>query len=81
MNPRDVAGRPQGGLKTRIEIAVRAAAKATTTGEREPGAVAPRDGRVISVIAFETRDGLITRIHAMANPHKIAYVASLLEGK
>lgn len=27
----------------------------------------------------ERRDGLITRIHGIANPQKIAYVASLLQ--
>jgi len=45
----------------------------------EPGALALRDGRLIAVIAFETRDGLITRVHGIANPHKLAYVASLLQ--
>jgi hypothetical protein len=45
----------------------------------EPGVLALRDGRLVSVIAFETRDGLITRIHGIANPQKIAYVASLLQ--
>jgi len=47
----------------------------------EPGALAFRDGRLISVIAFETRDGLITRVHGIANPRKIAYVASLLHSQ
>lgn len=45
----------------------------------EPGALALRDGRLVSVIALETRNGLITRIHGIANPQKIAYVASLLQ--
>ncbi len=45
----------------------------------EPGALAVRDGRLVAVIAFETRGGLITRVHGIANPHKIAYVASLLQ--
>ena len=45
----------------------------------EPGALALREGRLIAVLAFETRGGLITRIHAIANPQKIAYVASLLQ--
>jgi RNA polymerase sigma-70 factor (ECF subfamily) len=44
----------------------------------EPGALALGDGRLIAVIAFETHDGQITRVHGIANPHKIAYVASLL---
>ncbi len=47
----------------------------------EPGALALQDGRLIAVIAFETRDGLITRIHGIANPRKIAYVASLLQAR
>jgi RNA polymerase sigma-70 factor (ECF subfamily) len=45
----------------------------------EPGALALRDGRLVAVIALETRDALVTRIHGIANPHKIAYVASLLQ--
>jgi RNA polymerase sigma-70 factor, ECF subfamily len=47
----------------------------------EPGALALRDGRLIAVIAFETRGGLVTRIHGIANPRKIAYVASLLQAQ
>ena len=31
-----------------------------------------------SSIAFETQAGLITRIHSIANPQKLAYVASML---
>jgi RNA polymerase sigma-70 factor (ECF subfamily) len=46
----------------------------------EAGAVAYRRGHVLAVLAFESRDGLITRIHAIANPQKLAYVRSLLEG-
>jgi RNA polymerase sigma-70 factor, ECF subfamily len=45
----------------------------------EPGALALRDGRLIAVIALETREGLISRVHGIANPQKIAYVASLLQ--
>lgn len=44
----------------------------------EPGAVALSDGRLIGVIAFETTSGLITRIHAVANPDKLAAVAATL---
>jgi RNA polymerase sigma-70 factor, ECF subfamily len=44
----------------------------------EPGVLVTRDGELFSLIAFETRDGLITRIHGIANPQKLAYVASLL---
>ena len=45
----------------------------------DAGALAFLDDRLITVFAFESRDGLITRIHGIANPTKIAYVASLLE--
>ena len=45
----------------------------------DAGALAFLDDRLITVFAFETRDGLITRILGIANPSKIAYVASLLE--
>ena len=45
----------------------------------DAGALAFLDDRLITVFAFESRDGLITRIHGIANPSKIAYVASLLE--
>ena len=44
----------------------------------DAGALAFLDDRLITVFAFESRDGLIT-IHGIANPSKIAYVASLLE--
>jgi RNA polymerase sigma-70 factor (ECF subfamily) len=44
----------------------------------EPGVLALQDGRLVAVIAFETREGLISRVHAIANPHKLASVASLL---
>ena len=45
----------------------------------EPGVLCFHEDRLMAVIAFETRDGLITRIHSIANPHKLAYVASLLD--
>jgi RNA polymerase sigma-70 factor (ECF subfamily) len=44
----------------------------------EPGAIAYADGEVIGVLAFDTRDGRITRIHSIANPEKLAYVRSRL---
>jgi RNA polymerase sigma-70 factor, ECF subfamily len=44
----------------------------------EPGVLALREGRLVAVIALETRGGLISRVHAIANPHKLAYVAALL---
>ena len=40
----------------------------------EPGALAMSAGRLIAVLAFETRDGLITRIHGIANPDKLTHV-------
>ena len=44
----------------------------------EPGVVAFHDDALVAVIAFETRDGRVTKIHGMGNPQKLAYVASLL---
>ena len=44
----------------------------------EPGVLVRRDGKLFSIIAFETRDGSISRIHGIANPRKLAYVASVL---
>ena len=44
----------------------------------EPGLVAFRGDALVAVIAFETRGGLVTKIHGMGNPQKLAYVASLL---
>jgi RNA polymerase sigma-70 factor (ECF subfamily) len=40
----------------------------------EPGAVAFAAGEVIAVLAFETREGLISRIHSIANPAKLARI-------
>jgi RNA polymerase sigma-70 factor (ECF subfamily) len=45
----------------------------------EPGAIVRQQGRLISVIAFEARDGRITRIHSVANPEKLARAASMLD--
>ena len=44
----------------------------------EPGVLVFHEDRLLAVIAFETKDGLITRIHSIANPQKLAYVASML---
>jgi RNA polymerase sigma-70 factor (ECF subfamily) len=44
----------------------------------EPGVLAYQDGRLVAVIALEARDGLITHLHAIANPQKLAYVSSIL---
>ena len=45
---------------------------APTTVNGEPGAIGFRDGAPMSVIAFETHGGRITRIHGIANPEKLA---------
>ena len=47
----------------------------------EPGAIAYADGKILAVLAFETRAGFITRDHAIANPEKLAYVRSRLEDR
>jgi len=47
----------------------------------EPGVLATRDGQLVSVIALETREGTITRLHGIANPDKLRYVASVLAGR
>jgi RNA polymerase sigma-70 factor, ECF subfamily len=44
----------------------------------EPGVLVFKKDRLLAVIAFETRGGLITRIHSIANPHKLAYVSSMI---
>jgi RNA polymerase sigma-70 factor (ECF subfamily) len=40
----------------------------------EPGVLALQDGRLIGVIALSVHRGLIKQIHAIANPHKLAYI-------
>lgn len=44
----------------------------------EPGILVTRNGRLFSVIALETDAGAITRLHGIANPDKLRYVASVL---
>ena len=45
----------------------------------EPGILVSRGGRLFSVIALETSAAaLITRLHGIANPQKLRYVASVL---
>ena len=44
----------------------------------EPGLVAMTAGRLLAVIAFETSGGLISRIHGVANPEKLARAAASL---
>ena len=43
-----------------------------------PGVLVYQDGHLLAVIALSVRDGLIDHIHAIANPVKLAYAASLL---
>jgi len=45
----------------------------------EPGVLAYKDGDLRAVIALSYRDGLIDHIHAIVNPYKLAYAASLLD--
>jgi RNA polymerase sigma-70 factor (ECF subfamily) len=47
----------------------------------EPGALAYQDDRLMAVISLSIRDGLVDQIHAIANPYKLAYAASLLEAQ
>jgi hypothetical protein len=41
----------------------------------EPGVLGYRQGQLMSVLSFEARDGLVTRIHGIANPAKLTHVA------
>ncbi|MGW2931108.1 RNA polymerase sigma-70 factor [Streptomyces sp. NPDC001156] len=43
------------------------------------GLVARDGGRVVAVVAFEVGDGLVSRIRAVVNPDKLAFVARQLE--
>jgi RNA polymerase sigma-70 factor (ECF subfamily) len=45
----------------------------------EPGALLFRDRKLHAVAALSVREGLITHIHAIANPYKLAYVMSILD--
>jgi RNA polymerase sigma-70 factor, ECF subfamily len=47
----------------------------------EPGVLAYQDDRLRAVIALSIRDGVIDQIHGVANPDKLAYVASLLDAQ
>ena len=44
----------------------------------EPGVLVYQEDRLMAVVALEFRDGLISKIHAIANPHKLAYVSSVI---
>lgn len=45
----------------------------------EPGVLAYQDSQLSAVIALSFRNGLIDHVHAIANPYKLAYAASLLD--
>ncbi len=45
----------------------------------EPGIIAFRDGTVAAVLALSVRQGLITRVYAVADPRKLAQVKRVLE--
>jgi RNA polymerase sigma-70 factor (ECF subfamily) len=45
----------------------------------EPGVLAYQDGRLVAVIALEFKNGLISQVHGVANPFKLAYAASILD--
>ena len=62
-------------LRFMEQFGVRLAAMAVNG---EPGVLVFQEDRLLAVVAFETRDERITRIHSIANPEKIAYVASML---
>jgi RNA polymerase sigma-70 factor (ECF subfamily) len=44
----------------------------------EPGALAYVDGKLIAVISITVRDGMITQLHSVANPDKLAHVRMAL---
>jgi RNA polymerase sigma-70 factor (ECF subfamily) len=50
--------------------------RATVNGE--PGVLAFQGDRLLAIASLEMRNGLITHVHIMANPYKLAYAASLL---
>lgn len=45
----------------------------------EPGVLVYQGECLMAVIALSIRDGLIDQIHAIANPYKLAYAASVLD--
>jgi len=45
----------------------------------EPGIIAFREGAVAAVLALNAKDGLITRVYAVADPRKLAQVKRVLE--
>lgn len=49
-----------------------------TTVNGDAGVLAFKGDRLLAVVGLESRDGLVTHIHIIANPYKLAYAASLL---
>ena len=49
-----------------------------TTVNGDPGVLAFKGDRLLGIAGLETRDGLVTHIHIISNPYKLAYAASLL---
>ena len=45
----------------------------------EPGIIAFRDGVVMGVLALTLKDGAITRVYVVADPHKLAQVKRVLD--
>lgn len=49
-----------------------------STVNGDPGVLAFKGDRLLAVVGLETRNDLVTQIHIIANPYKLAYAASLL---
>ena len=47
----------------------------------EPGIIALREGAVAAVLALTVRNGLVTRVYAVADPRKLAQVRRVLQPK
>jgi RNA polymerase sigma-70 factor (ECF subfamily) len=45
----------------------------------EPGILAFRDGAVVAVLALTVKQGLVTRVYAVADPRKLAQIRRVLE--
>jgi len=78
---RPIVGRRRVASALLQSLRVRRVALAPMVVNGEPGAIAIqiRDGRVLAVYALTMRNGLINHIHGIANPDKLAYIASLLQ--
>ena len=47
----------------------------------EQGALVLQDGKLLGIVSIEIRDGFVVHLHAVANPYKLAYAASLLDAE